>query len=102
MRDRDRVCVVHTPETAAPIKRAGTTSVIEMSSSETILRAPVVVSPHRRGGQRRYSKCVSAKQKSARYFLYYSSLARSRPRNLGACSRLAGSSNDPGIVERGD
>jgi len=67
------VCVVHTPETAAPIKRAGTTSVIKVGS-ETILRASVVVSPHRRRGQRRYSKCVSAKQ-SARYFLYYSSLA---------------------------
>lgn len=62
-----RVCVVHTPETAAPIKRAGT-SFIEMSSSETVLRASVVVSPHRRGSQRRYSKCVSAKQ-SARIFL---------------------------------
>jgi len=67
------VCVVHTPETAAPIKRAGTTSVIKVSSRETILRTSVVVSPHRRRGQRRYSKCVSAKQ-SARYFLYYSSL----------------------------
>lgn len=60
------MCGVHTPETAAPIKRAGT-SFIEMGSSETVLRASVVVSPHRRGGQRRYSKCVSAKQ-SARIF----------------------------------
>lgn len=65
--------MVRTPETAAPIKRAGT-SVIEVGSSETILRASVVISPHRRRGQRRYSKCVSAKQ-SARYFLYYSSFA---------------------------
>lgn len=58
---------VHTPETAAPIKRAGT-SIIEMGSSETVLRTSVVVSPHRWRGQRRYSKCVSAKQ-SARIFL---------------------------------
>lgn len=87
----ERVCVVHTPETAAPIKRAGTTSVIEVSSGETVLRASVVVSPHRWGGQRRYSKCVSAKQ-SARYFLYYSSLASMS--RLQA--RLAGSSSDLG------
>lgn len=62
-----RVCVVHTPETAAPIKRAGT-SFIEMGSSETVLRASVVISPHRRRSQRRYSKCVSAKQSARNFF----------------------------------
>lgn len=82
---RVRECVfVHTPETAAPIKRAGT-SFIKMGSSETVLRASVVVSSHRRGGQRRYSKCVSAKQ-SARIF--FTILVWSNDSRNVCCDRL--------------